>query len=190
MSLTTQNKIDLISQFEKSEGYPSGSILDVIIFETAGTLSTTITNKYSGAVGLIQFLKKTLSYFGLTTDQVKAMTFEQQLDLVRKYLIPYRQKLLATTDPLDFYSAILYPAMIGKPDTYVMATKGTLVYTQNSGLDMDRNGQITKGDVRRYFFQNVDTYRANHDLPAVTVTGTINAFAMLLIFAGSMLVLC
>lgn len=190
MSLTTSDKIALVSQWEKAEGYAPGTMLDVFIFETAGTLSTTIQNKYSGAVGLIQFTRKTLSYFGLTVEQVKGMTFQQQLDLVRRYLIPYKAKIQASNDPIDTYAAILYPAMIGKPDTFVMATKGTLVYSENSGLDMDGNGQITKADVRRYFFKNVDAFRAHHDLPAVTVTGMVNAFVMLLIFAGANLILC
>ena len=155
--MTFQEKIKAINDFEKSEGYPQNSLLRPMLFETAGTLDTTIQNAASKAVGLIQWLPITLSYYGLTTTIVKTYSFAQQLNLVREYLKPYRSKLLATKDPLDFYLSILYPALIGKPDSAIMAKKGTATYTQNAGLDSNKDGIITKGDIRVYFYRVTDS---------------------------------
>jgi len=44
----------------------------------------------------------------------------------------------------DLYMAILWPAAVGKEPGYVLFRDGTLAYTQNDGLDVNKNGQITK----------------------------------------------
>ena len=179
--MTKQQKLDAISAFEKSEGYPSGSLLDVMIFETAGTLSTAIRNKYSGAVGLFQFMPVTCRNLGYTVEQVASMTFEQQLNLCKRYLLPYRSRLLNTSDRLDFYLAVLYPALIGKPDTAYMAKDRTKqIYIQNRGLDMDKDGDIQKGDIRNFFYKTVNSYRSRNGLPVLTVTA-IGSFIVLLL---------
>src|SRR5688572_20617549 len=117
--MTFQERVKLINDFERVEGYPKDSLLKSILFETAGTLSTTIQNQYSGAIGLIQWLPSTLVPFSLTVNAVRSMNFLQQLNLIRTCLKPYRTKLLNSSDPLDFYLAILYPALIGKPDSTI-----------------------------------------------------------------------
>jgi hypothetical protein len=71
---------------------------------------------------------------------------------------------MATNDPLDFYLAVLYPVLIGKSDSAVMAVKGTKVYTQNSGLDRNKDGKITKGDIRNYFGSTVNAYAASNNI--------------------------
>lgn len=149
--MTFGEKIKAINEFEKKEGYPINSLLKPMLFETAGTLSTSIVNPLSGAVGLIQFLPITLSGLGFNVAAAKSMTFEEQLCLVKKYLAPYKSKLLATKDPIDFYLSILYPALIGKSDSSIMASSGSKTYTQNKGLDYNKDGVITKGDIRLYF---------------------------------------
>lgn len=150
--MTFQERINKINEFEKIEGYPKDSLLRSMLFETAGTLSTTIKNPFSNAIGLIQFMPSTLAAMGLSTMVVSTFTFEQQLNLVRQYLKPYKTKLLSSKDPLDFYLVILYPALIGKPDSAIMGKKPEKVYTQNAGLDSNKDGVITKGDIRTHFY--------------------------------------
>jgi hypothetical protein len=40
--------------------------------------------------------------------------------------------------------AILWPRAIGKPNDYVLFASPTKQYKQNSGLDQDRDGKVTK----------------------------------------------
>lgn len=183
--MTQSEKVDIINQFEAAEGYPRGSILNVMIFETAGTLRTDIRNKYSGAVGLIQFLKSTCTSLGYSVDQVSAMSFTEQIALVKRYLLPYRSKLLLTKDQLDFYLAVLYPALMGKPDSGIMAKKDSIIYSQNNGLDLNHDGVITKADIRHYFYRTVDKFRIQNAMEPVTVTASIDTFGVLLLIIAS-----
>jgi len=187
--MTVTQKAALVTAFERQEGYPVGSLLNVMLFETGGTLRTDIMNAAgSGAVGIIQFMPSTCRALGYTTEQVKRMSFGQQLELVKRYLMPYRAKLLQTKDELDFYLAVLYPALMGKPDTAYMAKDNTTrIYLQNRGLDVDKDGDIQKGDIRKYFYRQVDKLRGNYGLQPVTVTAVLDTFAILL-FAATILV--
>jgi len=99
----------------------------------------------SGAIGLIQFMPSTLKSMGRTVEQAAAMTAVEQLDLVREYFEPYRNRLHSLS---DVYMAILWPAAIGKPETSALWTQEgrPTTYRQNSGLDIDGNGVITKAE--------------------------------------------
>ncbi|NDA63705.1 MAG: hypothetical protein EBX50_16985 [Chitinophagia bacterium] len=167
----TQNErisAEYISNFEAQEGYPADSLLNVMLFETAGTLRPDIRNKQSGAVGLIQFTRTTLKGLGYTADQAARMTVPEQLEiLVKPYFKPYKKKILASADWLDTYMAVLWPAGIGKPDSYVMFKAPSREYRQNSGLDVDKNGQVTKGDVRRKFTAQIAAVRKKKGFPLV-----------------------
>lgn len=160
MTQREQIAADEIRKFESAEGYPADSLLNVMLFETAGTLRTDIRNKQSGAVGLIQFTRQTLRGLGFTADQAAKMTVPEQLELlVKPYFKPYKKKILDSADWLDTYMAVLWPAGIGKPDTYVMFASPSKEYRQNSGLDVDKNGQVTKGDVRKKFAAQIAAVR-------------------------------
>lgn len=165
MTQREQIAADEIRKFEIAEGYPADSLLNVMLFETAGTLRTDIRNKQSGAVGLIQFTRKTLKGLGFTADQAGQMTVPEQLELlVKPYFNPYKKKILNSADWLDIYMAVIWPAGIGKPDTYVMFASPSKEYRQNSGLDIDKNGQVTKGDVRRKFSAQIASVRKKKGL--------------------------
>lgn len=41
---------------------------------------------------------------------------------------------------------MFWPAAIGKPDSYVIATSPSSVYNANAGLDVNRDGTITRGE--------------------------------------------
>ncbi len=101
----------------------------------------------SGAVGLIQFMPQTAAALGTTTEDLAAMTAERQLDYVRSFFWPRQNRLKSLG---DLYMAILWPAGIGKPDDYVLFDRSDLDhparYVQNAGLDLDKDGRITRGE--------------------------------------------
>jgi hypothetical protein len=105
-------------------------------------------NASSGATGLIQFLPSTAVSLGTTVAALKGMTPVQQLDYVKSYLYPYRNKM---TSVYETYLAVFYPAALGKADSYVLFSKGSVAYSQNAALDADKDGKITKSDVKNWF---------------------------------------
>lgn len=118
-------------------------------FETGRTFTASVRNAAgSGAVGLIQFMPTTAGLLGTTTDLLAAMTPEHQLDYVERYFAPWKGRLECLG---DVYGAILWPAMIGKPDASVVFDSSSAthpkLYLQNRGLDFDNDGKITKGEV-------------------------------------------
>ncbi len=100
----------------------------------------------SGATGLIQFMPTTAVKLGTTTAKLAAMTAEDQLNFVYKYFLDAikRHGPLVTLE--DVYMSILWPAAIGQQSGYVLFDKGKqpTAFRQNAGLDIDKNGQITK----------------------------------------------
>lgn len=99
----------------------------------------------SGATGLIQFMPATAKDLGTTVEKLAAMAPEDQLNFVWKYFRPYRGKLKTLS---DLYMAILWPAAVGKPESFVLweAKNRPVVYRQNAGLDVNKDGQITKAE--------------------------------------------
>jgi hypothetical protein len=119
-------------------------LMAAMAFESGESFSPSIQNASgSGAVGLIQFMPSTAKGLGTTTSELSKMTTEQQLDYVEKYFKPHSGKLQTLE---DIYMAILWPAAIGKPNDHILFKKGSAAYTQNAGLDIDKDGNITKAE--------------------------------------------
>lgn len=86
-------------------------------------------------------MPKTAVALGTTIEQLATMTAEDQLDYVEKYFQPRAHKL----DNLgDVYMAILWPKAIGKADDFVLFEQPDVTYTQNAGLDANKDGKITR----------------------------------------------
>lgn len=116
-------------------------LMACMAFETGETFSPTVVNGAgSGAVGLIQFMPATLKSMGYTVEQAKAMSAVQQLDLVQKYFQPYYKR---TKTLSDMYMAILLPKYVGASEASVLFSGG-VAYRQNAGLDLDKDGGVTK----------------------------------------------
>lgn len=121
-------------------------LLTCIAWESGRTFSASVKNAAgSGATGLIQFMPSTAKSLGTTTDKLALMTAEDQLNYVWKYFEPYKGKLKTLS---DLYMAILWPKAVGKPESYVLWKKGAspVTFRQNSGLDINRDGAITKAE--------------------------------------------
>ena len=142
---------------------PVNYLLAVMVFETGGTYDPGQYNigkdgtkeSGSGAVGLIQFMPATLKEWGVTTEEAANMTRVEQLELVAKHL---RRWTRPGDDFRDVYMSILFPVAAGKPNDYVLFTKGTKEkpnarYDQNIGLDKNGDGIITKEEAASSILQ-------------------------------------
>lgn len=127
-------------------GCDPSDLMSCMAWESGRSFSPSKKNMAgSGATGLIQFMPATAVALGTTVGALAMLTAEQQLDWVEKYFQPYKGRL---TTLADLYMAILWPAGVGKPMEYVLwdqASKPT-TFRQNSGLDINHNGAITKAE--------------------------------------------
>lgn len=137
-----------VIQIAKELGVNPNYLMAAMSFETGGTFSPAIRSfSGSGATGLIQFMRPTARSLGTTTDALARMSPEQQLDYVKKYFWPYRNRLKTLE---DVYMAILYPVAIGKGPNHVLFRQGTISYQQNKGLDgPPHKGYVTVGDATK-----------------------------------------
>lgn len=110
-------------------------------------LNPQAVNKTTGATGLIQFMPATAKALGTTTADLLKMSFDEQMDYVYMYLRPYKDKMRSL---VDVYLAVFFPAAISKPDSYVLQTaklSPAIIAKQNPAYDLNKDGQITKGEV-------------------------------------------
>ena len=100
----------------------------------------------SGATGLIQFMPSTAADMGTTTAKLAAMTAEDQINWVYRYMKMMIERHGPLTTLEDTYMAILWPAAIGDPVSTALWTKTgrPTTYRQNAGLDSNTDGTITK----------------------------------------------
>lgn len=140
-------------------------LMACMAWESNNTFSPSIRNMAgSGATGLIQFMPATALAFFHSVDEIKAMsaaekaakgrqatdrlaalTAEDQLNYVYKYFRPFKGRLRNLG---DVYMAILWPAGVGQPDSFVLWDKETrpTTYRQNAGLDVNKDGRITRAE--------------------------------------------
>ncbi len=122
-------------------------LMAVMGFETGYTFSPAARNPGSTATGLIQFVESTARSLGTSTAQLARMTAVGQLDYVESYYKPYSGRLRNLGDA---YLAVLWPAAVGRPDSFVMWERDTgpyqREYAANSGLDVNHDGVITRGE--------------------------------------------
>lgn len=118
-------------------------LLCCMAFETGRTMDPAIRNSI-GATGLIQFIRPTAKALGTTTDALAAMTRVEQMDWVLKYFQSGPIRRLSSVTLEDLYMAILWPVAVGKPNSYVLFQSPSTAYQQNRGLDLNKDGQITK----------------------------------------------
>lgn len=124
-------------------GCDPSHLTSAMAFETGESFSPSIRNRQSGATGLIQFMPSTAQSLGTTTADLASMSAIDQLDFVQKYLNPFKNKMNTLS---DVYMTILLPSAVGKAEAFVLFRSPTKAYRQNQGLDVNHDGQITKGE--------------------------------------------
>lgn len=125
-------------------GWPevrAGELMACMAFETGRTFSPSVRNPGSSAIGLLQFMDATAKRLGTTTDALGRMSAVNQLDYVERYLSTQASRITCLN---DMYMAILWPTAVGKTADTVLWRRGMAAFAANRGLDLDRNGRITK----------------------------------------------
>ncbi len=95
------------------------------------------------ATGLIQFIPSTAKYLGTTTQDLYNMGGLEQLNYVKKYFEPYKNKMKSF---IDVYAAVFFPAAIGKSNSYILQTdtlKASTVANSNPIFDLNKDKKIT-----------------------------------------------
>lgn len=127
--------------------FDANNLMACMAWESGETFSASVKNMAgSGATGLIQFMPTTAKDLGTTTAKLAAMTAEDQLNFVYKYFLAAIKARGAVVTLEDVYMTILWPAAVGKPNSYPLFIKASqpTAYRQNSGLDTDKDGTVTK----------------------------------------------
>lgn len=112
----------------------------------------------SGATGLIQFMGPALKDLNkrLRTryylSDVRQMDAISQLILVEEYYKMVQERYGKIRNFPDAYLAVLFPKAIGKSPEHVLFSRPGRRYSQNSGLDLNRDGHITVGDISNRLF--------------------------------------
>lgn len=144
----------------------------LLIMTMESGISSSARNPGSNASGLIQFMPSTLKNMGWTQghDKFREMDAVSQLDYVKTYV---QNLMKANGGPFQSaarcYVAVLYPVALGLPgvrnenmSTPILSASGEVpkykgisassvakAYDQNKGLDGDKDGVITYGDLNR-----------------------------------------
>lgn len=155
-------------------GIDPDDLMAIMAFESG--FSPTAVNGKSGATGLIQFMPSTARGLGTTTEQLAKMTALEQLDYVYEYFKGYTGKI---HNVYDAYMVVFMPVAVGKDNDFILGikdsdqimpgTKSTCygkVYAQNSGLDINKDGIITKGEAAQRVIDKRDTYEKTNNSPS------------------------
>ena len=119
------------------------------VMNSESGLKANARNSNGGATGLIQFMPDTARSLGTTTDQLAKMTPVQQLDYVEKFLEQNKKQAGMDGKKLsgaDLYSLVFLP---GRANRSVLTQSGEKYYSPNHGLDLDKDGNISKADLAR-----------------------------------------
>lgn len=138
----------LVLLLAREGGFDPSDLMAVIAFETGRTFAPDVRNALSGATGLLQFMPTTARGLGTTTEALALMTAEEQLRAyVRAYLRPYYGRIRTLS---DLYMAVLWPKAVGEAEAFVLFGEGSTAYLQNKGLDVNKDGAITKAEAAAY----------------------------------------
>lgn len=130
-------------------------LMMIMYFESNKTFSPSVTNPYTGAVGLIQFMPNTAAGLGTSVLQLSKMTAVQQLDYVYKYFAQYKGKIKSY---VDLYLATFFPLAIGKDDNFIIQTSNlsaSLIASQNPVFDLNKDNKITVGEITQVMLSKV-----------------------------------
>ena len=123
------------------------------------------------AYWLIQFISSTRVWLidkynkknnkTMTDADFKSLSNVQQLDFVKLYYESYKWQIKSF---MDLALITWFPAALDKWDDYIWQAgwlSAETIATQNRGMDFDKNGKITNGDVKKHYkniiSQTVDT---------------------------------
>lgn len=158
--MTNQEKINILNlEVARPLNLDISDLATVVSIES--NFNEKAVNKYTGASGIIQFMPTTAQELGYNISQVRAMTFNEQAKLAKKYL---EKKNARGLRGVDLYLSVFYPVSVGK-ENFVYPNS---VYSVNSGLDYDKNGKLTYSDIKRFFESKKAQTVKDYDLSGAT----------------------
>lgn len=128
-------------------------LMACIAFETGRTFKSSTQNPVSKATGLIQFMPSTALGLDTTVGELAAMSEIDQLDYVERYFEPFKGRLRTLSDT---YMAILWPKGVGMREDEVLFDESTKAYLQNRGLDINKDGGITKAEAAAFVVRQLE----------------------------------
>ncbi len=157
-----QNYIEDLQCFEEEVrrissrlNIPPEWLMAVIYFESK--FNPSVKNyRGSGAVGLIQFMLPSIKdmnqKYGTKwyLNDIQKMSATQQLTLVENYLEIVQERYGEFQSLTDLYLGILYPKAIMVDANDILFSSPSKHYRQNIGLDFNKDGHISKGDIENY----------------------------------------
>jgi hypothetical protein len=151
----SQEFCNIVIHYANELGIDPNWLMACMAFETGMTFNPSEPNRQkSGAIGLIQFMPDTAKALGTSTAALAAMTREEQLQYVYKHFLPAKGKMHSVE---DVYMQILWPAAIGLPgETVLIKASDGKKYTQNAGLDTNKDGDITKDEAAAKVLQHLE----------------------------------
>lgn len=144
-------RAELVNMGHRLEVNPSWIL--AVMYHESRLNPAAINHRGSGATGLIQLMPPALKDLNkrLGTryylSDVKSMSAIRQLHLVEAYYLMIKERYGSIDNFTDAYLAVLYPRAVGKPQSHVLFARPSLHYRQNSGLDMNKDGKVTVGDI-------------------------------------------
>lgn len=155
---------DKVKRISKNLKIEPEWLLDVMYIETAGTFSPSIKNKSSSATGLIQFMASTAQWLGTSTAQLSVMSNLQQLDYVEKYFVAQFKTTGVPKSFFDLYCVVFYPKWVNSAETSTLADSA---YAVNKGIDLNKDGKITKGEFRVWANRQVNRSATDGAIAAI-----------------------
>ena len=129
---------------------PLHYIADIIYVESR--FNPKAKNPASTASGLIQFIEATARGLGTTTANIRMMSNVQQLPLVERYLSESFRANGKPKSPFDTYLHVFHPSFLTKKETDTLSKTASIA---NKGLDFNKDGLVSKAEVRRWFDNQV-----------------------------------
>ena len=141
-----------LKKFVNTYGATEAEVFSIIRGESA--FNTHAFNSRSGAMGLFQWMPKVATELNTSSRGIYKMSADEQMALYNKYAAKWtdngRNKL---TGKLGMLQAA--PALISKPDNYVVYKKGSEPWEQNKVWRPASGGDITAGSIAAYYRKNV-----------------------------------
>lgn len=154
-----------LSDVSETLRIPKRTMLAVMAHESGISASVGLTGKDT-ASGLIGFMNLKAVGFSGTHDEFKKLTPAQQMT----YVLNFWRSVAGVTDPITLHQFTFVPASLSRgtgSDSVVIVDKDgsgyngweARFYTSNTGLDVDKDGKITRGDLRKRLAYATNTIR-------------------------------
>jgi len=143
----------------------------MMVMKAESGLNPGAINPHTGASGLIQFMPSTALGLGTTVGAIRKMSAIDQLTYVYKYYKPFSGKMKSY---YDVYAATFFPAIIGKPDSWVLQTSNlspAIIARQNPAINKNGDSKITVAEFKEYVKNTIPKSVQSAVLSPTTLAG-------------------